>query len=241
MLARFMFDECRLHLKTYAARGVLALGFALALCLAVPAQAQTQTACGPDVREEVAKALAAVEGASASERLALEAELHARYQVCRQDAKLITSSSAFYIAARRCGATVSQLGSLVYEEMPCCGYDPQRRQFACPVQVKQTGGFGGAPLPGSRLHVLHCVADANGVLHPVGHDSVHLANELFGQAPTWQFAVIANAHENLNLVYPMSGQTRRARSILSWNLTPTGCSFQPVWGNALNYRIRLDQ
>jgi hypothetical protein len=227
--------------RTHAARGGLALGFALALCLPLSAPAQTQTTCGPDVREEVVKALAAAEGASASERLALEAELYVKYRGCLQDAKLTTTSSTFYVAARRCGATVSQLGSLLYEEMPCCGYDPQRRQFACPVQVKQRGGFGGGPLPGSRLHVLHCVADPAGVYQPVGHDSVHLANELFGQPPTWQFAVIANAHENLQLVQPMSGQTRKARSILSWNLLPNGCAFQPIWGNALNYRIRLDQ
>jgi hypothetical protein len=79
---------------------------------------------------------------------------------------------------------VSNLGSIFYEEMSCCGYDPQRRQFACPVKIKQTFGFGGAPLPGSREHVLHCVADANGNLVPVGHDSVHLANALAGQQPT---------------------------------------------------------
>ena len=69
---------------------------------------------------------------------------------------------------------------------------------------------------------------------------VHLANAI-NASPTWQFAVIANAHENLSLVYPMNGQTRKARSILSWNLTPTNCNYTPIWGNALNYRIRLDQ
>ena len=126
--------------------------------------------------------------------------------------------------------------------MSCCGYDPQRRQFACPIKIKQTFGFGGAPLPGSREHVLHCVADANGVLVPVGHDSVHLSNAIGNQVPTWQFAVIAAANQNLQTVYPMNGATRRARSILSWGFSPNNnCAFQPIWGNALNYRIRLDQ
>ena len=59
--------------------------------------------------------------------------------------------------------------------------------------------------------------------------------------PTWQFAVIANANNNLVLVQPMNNQTRRARSILSWGFQPTDCNFQPIWGNALYYRIRLDQ
>jgi hypothetical protein len=41
-------------------------------------------------------------------------------------------------------------------------------------------------------------------------------DELFGNNPSWQFAVIANANKNLDTVYPMSGETVRARSILSW-------------------------
>ena len=57
----------------------------------------------------------------------------------------------------------------------------------------------------------------------------------------WQFAVIASARDHLETVYPMDGSTRRAKSILSWALTPTDCNYTPIWGNALNYRIRLDQ
>ena len=60
-------------------------------------------------------------------------------------------------------------------------------------------------------------------------------------APTWQFAVVANANDNLPLVQPMSGQARGARSILSWNLRPTNCNYQPIWGDVLDYVIRLDQ
>jgi hypothetical protein len=88
--------------------------------------------------------------------------------------------------------------------------------------------------------VLNCVADASGVLVPVARDSVHLANSVSGP-PTWQFAVIAIANQNLQTVLPLAGQTRRARSILSWQLRPTDCNYQPIWGNAINYRIRLDQ
>ena len=96
-----------------------------------------------------------------------------------------------------------------------------------------------APLPGSREFVLNCVADAAGVFRPVGVDSVHLSNSAV--APSWQFAVIAAANQNLGLVQPMNGATRRARSILSWGFQPTNCAFVPIWGNAVNYRIRLDQ
>ncbi len=79
------------------------------------------------------------------------------------------------------------------------------------------------------------------MLLPVARDSVHLANAIPGAGPTWQFAVIANANENLQTIHPMNGQTRRARSILSWALPPTNCNYTPIWGNAVNYRIRLDQ
>ena len=217
----------------------LVLGSALLVSLPSAAFAQSQTYCGPEVKEEVAKVLGSVADASDEEKLSVEKELYAKFQVCAQDAQLVPQS--FFIAARECGASVSNLGSLFYEEMSCVGYDPQRRQFAAPVKIKQTFGFGGAPLPGSREHVLHCVADAAGTLVPVGRDSVHLANAIGNQSPTWQFAVIVNAHMNLQTIYPMSGQTRRARSILSWAFTPTDCNYTPIWGNALNYRIRLDQ
>ncbi len=227
--------------RSRTALTLLALGSALALVSPLPALAQTKTYCGPEVKEEVVHALAAVAAASDADKLAVEAQLYEKFQGCIQDSQLVTSTSSFFVAARQCGAAVSNLGSIFYEEMSCCGYDPQRRQFACPVKIKQTFGFGPAPLPGSREHVLHCMADANGVLVPVGHDSVHLANALPGQVPTWQFAVIAAANQNLHTVQPMNGQTRRARSILSWALQPTGCNYQPIWGNALNYRIRLDQ
>ncbi len=199
--------------------------------------------CGPEVKEEVAKLLSTMIDAPAEKKLAMETELYEKYQYCAQDTQLAMKqqSSNLKISARQCGAKVSQLGSVYYEEMSCCGYDPQRRQFACPVKIKQTFGFGGAPLPGSREYVLHCVADASGTLVPVGMDSVHLANELHGNNPSWQFSVIANANRNLATIQPMDGETRRARSILSWGLQPTSCNYQPIWGNALNYKIRLDQ
>ena len=223
-----------------AARILLAVSSALLVSLPPAALAQAQTVCGAEVKEEVVKALASVEDASDAQKQAVENELYAKYyQYCAQDAQLVPST--FLTAARQCGASVSNLGSLFFEEMSCSGYDPQRRQFASPIKIKQTFGFGGAPLPGSREYVLHCVADASGTLLPVGRDSVHLADAIGNQFPTWQFAVIVNANENLQTIYPMNGQTRRARSILSWALAPTGCNYTPIWGNALNYRIRLDQ
>ena len=227
------------QLRSRSVRMLLTIAGGLLISLPSAAVAQTTTICGPEIKEEVVRALAAVANAPEDQKLKVEAELYAKYQYCTQDSQIVPST--FYTAARQCGGSVSQLGSLYFEEMSCCGYDPQRRQFACPVKIKQTTGYGPAQLPGSREYVLHCVADPTGNFVPVGNDSVHLANALGGQAPTWQFAVIAAANRNLQLVQPMNGATRRARSILSWGFPPTGCNFVPIWGNALNYRIRLDQ
>jgi len=227
------------QVRSYGARIAIAIGSALLVSMPAAALAQSQTVCGPEVKAEIVKAMTSVEDAPQADKLAFEKELYAKYQACALDAQQVPST--FFVAARECGAAVSNLGSLFYEEMSCAGYDPQRRQFAAPVKIKQVFGFGGAPLPGSREHVLHCVADAGGTLLPVGRDTVHLADAIGGQSPTWQFAVIVNASENLQTIYPMNGQTRRARSILSWELTPTDCNYTPIWGNALNYRIRLDQ
>jgi hypothetical protein len=230
------------HVSSLRSRtALLCLTACSALLVSLPsvARAQSQPICGQEVKEEVVKALAGVEGATDADKLAVEKKLYAQFEYCAQDAQQVPAS--FFAAARQCGAAVSNLGSLFFEEMSCAGYDPQRRQFAAPIKIKQTFGFGPAPLPGSREHVLHCVADASGTLVPVARDSVHLADAIGNQSPTWQFAVIANANQNLQTIYPMNGQTRRARSILSWALTPPDCNFTPIWGNALNYRIRLDQ
>lgn len=217
-----------------------ALAALLALASPWAAHAQSTTYCGEAVKAEVAKALDGAAQMGNAELLKLEAALYDKYKACGTiDGAQVPASDPIHVSARQCGARVSILGSLFYEEMSCCGYDPQRRSFACPVKVKQSFGFGAAPLPGSREFVLHCVADAAGVLQEVAQDSVHLSNSQF--RPSWQFAVVANANERLNLVQPMNGQPRRARSILSWNLRPTGCNYVPIWGNALDYVIRLDQ
>src|SRR6185503_14813296 len=98
-------------------RIVVAASAILVLMLPSPAHAQTGTVCGPEVKAEVAKALSAVADASDAEKLSLEAELYAKYQFCAQDAQFV--SAAFVAAARECGAAVSNLGSLFYEEMSC--------------------------------------------------------------------------------------------------------------------------
>ncbi len=219
----------------------LVMGWIFPMTMLLPPSqaAANEPPCGEEIREEVVKYLDASQYLSDEEQLKWEAEIYEKYQACSRYSS--RSAKNLNNVARACGARVSALGNIYYEEMGCCGYDPQRRQFTCPVTIKRGSGFGGAPLPGSRLHVLHCVAGTSGNLVPVGEDSVHIADEMHGAGPIWMFAVTANANRNLALLQPMDGQTRKARSILSWQLRPTSCDYQPIWGNAINYRIRLDQ
>src|SRR4030095_9101828 len=118
------------HARRHATRLVVAASVIFVLMLPSPARAQTASVCGPEVKAEVAKALAEVSGAADDAKLALEAELYTQYQSCSRDAQTVPSTSI--AAARECGASVSNLGSTFYEEMSCAGYDPQRRQFAAP-------------------------------------------------------------------------------------------------------------
>ena len=213
------------------------------LCIAVwsdGAQAQTGTVCDASVRAEIAKIIDSKSSAPEREQLALQATLYTQYKHCAQDGALVSPFDPIHVAAKQCGAKISYLGNTFFEEMSCCGYDPQRRQFACPVKIKKRYGYGGPA--GGREHTLHCVAVLpSGPWVPVGHDSVHLADEIWGFQPTWQFATITAANGNLPHVYPMNGITRAARSILTWNFVPTSCNYQPIWGNVIDYRIRLDQ
>lgn len=195
--------------------------------------------CGDAEKSAVARTIGAASRSNQAELLRLEAQLYEQYQYCAADGAQLPTSDPFFGSVKQCNARVPTIGSTYFEEMPCCGYDPQRRTFACPVKVKQGFGFGASPLPGSREYVLHCIADSTGTFQPVGVDSVHLSNST--QAPSWQFAVVANANNNLNLLQPMNGSSRTARSILSWNLQPTSCNYKPIWGNAIDYRVRLDQ
>jgi hypothetical protein len=167
--------------------------------------------------------------------VSIRREIEEKYGYCaKEGAEIPRSEMARY---EYCGR-LAYAGSLHYERLRCCGYEPQKRLFNCPVEIRQPGGFGNSPVPGSYEYVLSCVV-LNGVWQPVALDRVHLANAQSGR-PDWYTAVTAEAGGELAEL-ALDGRTIRARSILSWNLTPKGdCEYQPVWGNVIEYRIRLD-
>jgi hypothetical protein len=222
--------------KPFLALSACALG--LALPPGSRASAQDKTACGASAKEAIVKELDQYGNLYAKDSLKVQGALYEKYQPCAVNPAPLSNNlaKATAVGTRVCGK-VPYAGSLFYEEITCCGYDPQKQQFACPVEIKQTFGFGPAAFPGSREHVLSCV-DFGGGFVPVAEDSVHLANAVAG-APTWYFGVIADASGPL-LEAKLSGKPLPARSILSWQLVPTSCDYKPIWGNVLDYQIRLD-
>jgi hypothetical protein len=203
------------------------------------ASAQEAPTCGDDVKEHIAKTLAADPAQSepySEAALRTQQQLYEQYAYCAADGELLAADVFYDLSSQYCGK-LTYLGSTFYESMRCCGYDPQKRLFGCPIEVKQPFGFGTAPFPGSREHVLTCVDFGFGY-QQVALDSVHLANAVAGR-PDWSFAVIARANRTLASL-PLNGRSYPARSILSWALAPTSCKYTPIWGNVIEYQIRLD-
>jgi hypothetical protein len=132
--------------------------------------------------------------------------------------------------------------SVFYEELKACGYHPQREELDCTVEIKQRFGFIGVPAigAGSNEFVLFCVDYADGLgLVPVHTNGVHVHDEAFGVQPKWYFGLVVQSNPRL-LALVNNGRTLKARAILSWNVPPTACNRVPVWGNWLDFRIRLD-
>lgn len=135
---------------------------------------------------------------------------------------------------------ITNTGSTYYEAMTSCGYHPQKKQAACVIEIRQRFGFAGVPGggPGSFENVLFCV-DLGAGLVPINVGTVHVHDEAFGVQPRWYFAALIPANGAL-AARPLNGMTYAARAILSWAWAPNNCNFRPVWGNQIDFRIRLD-
>jgi len=141
-----------------------------------------------------------------------------------------------------------------FEQITACGFYPQETRLACVLDIKQTGGYGG-PIgsPGTIENVLFCVDYNNNGTYDqtesVGEGSVAMHDESAGGKPNWQYAVyrdfdprggLRTTNDGASTTTKTAGPTLRARAILSWFVEPTGCNYQPFWGNVVNFRIRFD-
>ena len=147
-----------------------------------------------------------------------------------------------------------------FEEIAACGFYPQETRLECIVNIKQPSGYGGAPT-GRATHefVSFWVDwDCNGSFsadEAVGLGSVHMHDEAAGAPPAWQYAIYRDIDPPGSLSdkcfmrtgpggNPVMTKTRtltlNARAILSWFAPVTSFNSVPVWGNVVNFRIRLD-
>ena len=142
-----------------------------------------------------------------------------------------------------------------WEEIRSCGFYPQETRLACVIRINQPTDYGG-PVGafGSFEHVKFCIDwDGSGVFEPllesVGSGIVHMHDEVSAVPPPWFYVVYRDidppggprtslAGAATNTVTP--APSLRARAILSWNVAPTDCAFTPVFGNVVNFKIRLD-
>jgi len=131
--------------------------------------------------------------------------------------------------------------STTYEEIKGCGYHPQRKEAACRVDIKRPTGYAGFFPAGSLEYVKFCV-NFGGVWTFINTNGFHVndAGALSGN-PTWNFAAILPDNQTM-FQRPLNGQALPARAILSWNAPPLGTCANPqfVWGNVMDFRIRLD-
>ena len=143
--------------------------------------------CGPEVKLEVAKLLEEYgyhKNPQSLQSQWLKKALFEQYQFCADD-KTYNPDHNDKDSREYCG-DLSFVASTAYERMRCCGYDPQKQQFACPVEITLPNGFGAAHFPGSYEYVLTCVDFNDGAgFIPVASDRVHLANEIYGVKPDW--------------------------------------------------------
>lgn len=207
------------------------------LWAALANQANAQQVCGDDVKLEVAMILSQYDDPTSKEALVVQQELYKKFEYCLQDGA--TNNPAVTRLQQRACGKVGFVGSLYWEQMPCCGYDPQEQKFACPIEILRDTGYGSAPFPGSYEHVLVCVDYGSGMV-PVARDSVHLADNISGVRPIWNFAALPDVFDEKFLSLHFDSRTYRARAILAWSIAPGSCQQTPIWGHAVDFKIRLD-
>jgi hypothetical protein len=226
------------------------LGVIVSLALlgaAAPSQAQkAEPAPGVD------RSRAAVSDALAKGDLAAATLLLGRLERSRPDASGAATESA--------AAAIPASGSITFEQIRACGFYPQETRLECALDIKQTSGYGGnvASL-GSFEFVYFCVDwNCDGQFsagEATGMGIVHMHDESGGAGPTWQYAVyrdidppgqpspqcrVRTGPGGPGAITQTNGPTHAARAILSWATPPTSCSYSPVWGNVVDFRIRFD-
>lgn len=193
------------------------------------AEAQTCTA------EDRANFAALIESGDADDTL--QAQIEADFGHCRFDPE---GTSNLRLELADDIKTVTNTGAVFYEQLNSCGYHPQAEQVSCDVQLSQTFGFGGFP-GGSTEWVIFCFdCNLDGVFEYNTFGSVHVTDDVSGAQPGYFFEAHSTTFDAPAQCTTNDGLSTNVRAILSWVQRPTGCNFQPVWGNQIDFTARRD-
>ena len=126
-------------------------------------------------------------------------------------------------------------GNTDFEELVALGFDAQNRSIVGVISVKLPGGY-------DNNHVMGCWADWNGDL------DFTATNEYLGTVTRYTPNPGAtNLPVFFGLSLPVSvppsvqlGVSYEVRCVMTWTELPTGPSFIPVWGNALQGFVLFD-
>lgn len=150
------------------------------------------------------------------------------------------------VAKAELDVSISELAALQldtsFEEVTCIGFHPRTRKLAAVVEVKLEFGYGGLVSNGigSDEYVgLYVDWAANGFKDPRditgGVTGVHVFDPGSGSRLPLNYAVYMPVFKPQ---YVKDGTVAQARSVLSWQVPPTGPDFKPVWGNVFDRWIR---
>ena len=132
---------------------------------------------------------------------------------------------------------VGKQSNTYYEAVENIGFNPQTRTLDGVTSVKQTFGFIG-------FEFVSFWIDWNNnnyfeTSEYAGTGIAYLPNPPAGTSSTAPIMYSISTQVNPPPGIP-SGSVRKVRAILSWYTPPTGPTFNPVWGNILDKKIRFD-
>lgn len=207
------------------------LGLALA---AVPALAQTTTACDETVRQQYASFVT-------SNPNATDSEIEGLFGHCRGNGTIQPQTLRQSLGDEPSGIkVVTNTGSVFYERLNSCGYHPQAEQVSCDVELRQTFGFGGFP-GGSNEHVLFCFdCNLDGIFDFITRGFVHVTDDISGATPGYFFEAHSTTFDAPAQCTVNNGGATHVRAILSWFTQPANCVAQPIWGNQIDFTARRD-
>ncbi len=172
-------------------------------------------------------------------------ELQAFFAVCADDGQ-----SPLLSKSKDAGATQKVIqkintGSVYYEQMNGCGYNPQSKEVACDVEVKRNTYYGPFPT-GSQEFVRFCFACNTTSLNPPMFDStflgaVHVTDDnQSGGTPSYYFTASSRTWPGPSPCPNNDGNAMTVRAILSWYTPVPDCTSSPIWGNQFTFTVRRD-